>query len=64
MSKPKLKMVEFCGTFEGKAKLREGETKEQFAGRVERAMLAVLDRYASRLNVNVGVDYGDLRDVD
>lgn len=55
-------VIEFCGAFSGKAKMRDNETMEQFAERIERAMNEVMDKHAKRLNVNVGVDYGDLKE--
>jgi hypothetical protein len=58
----KRKVMEFCGAFEGRASMRPGETPEQFAERVEEAMQNALDRCCKRLDVSVGVDFGDLRD--
>ena len=57
----KKQVIEFCGAFTGRAKKQDNETVEQFADRVERALNEVMDRYAKRFNVNIGVDYGDIR---
>jgi broad specificity phosphatase PhoE len=56
-------IVEFCGAFTGKAKKQDSETMEQFAERIERALNEVMEKHAKRLNVNMGVDYGDLKGV-
>lgn len=56
------KVMEFCGAFNGKATLRPGETPDQFAARVEEAMQSALDRCCKRLDVTIGVDYGDIRE--
>jgi hypothetical protein len=53
--------LEFCGAFNGRVKMRDGETPEQCATRVETAMQKALDRNCARLHVAVGVDYGELR---
>lgn len=59
----KKKVIEFCGAFSGKALKQDNETMEQFAERIERAMNEVMDRHAKRLNVSIGVDYGDLKEI-
>ena len=55
-------MMEFCGSFNGKAALRSGETEEQFGERVQEAMQNALDRCCKRLDVSIGVDFGDIRE--
>jgi hypothetical protein len=53
-------VIEFCGAFNGKAKKQDSETMEQFAERIERALNEVLAKHAKRLDVTVGIDYGEL----
>ena len=57
-------MVEFCGAFQGTALKQNNETMEQFAERIQDAMNRVMAKYAKRLNVSMGVDFGDLRPED
>jgi hypothetical protein len=52
----KPKKFQFCGAFQGTAKLRPGETVEQMRDRIEQAMLAALDKHCKRMGINVGVD--------
>jgi transposase len=56
------KVIEFCGAFNGKAKKQDNETMEQFAERIERTLNWIMEQHAKRLNVNMGVDYGDLKE--
>jgi hypothetical protein len=48
----KSKRFQFCGAFQGTAKLRPGET-----------MLAALDKHCKRMGINVGVDT-DIKEVE
>ena len=54
--------IAFCGAFNGTVTLRKGETASELHTRIEEAIQAALDRQCKRLNVAVGVDYGDLID--
>lgn len=56
------KVMEFCGSFNGKASARPGETDEQFGERVQEAMQNALDRCCKRLDVSIGVDFGDIHE--
>lgn len=53
--------LEFCGAFEGRVSLRKGETPEQAAERAQQAIQKAIDDHCKRYDVNLDVDYGDLR---
>ena len=62
MAKKIAKKVEFCGAFNGTTTLRPGESLAQAADRIQDTMQRVLDVYAKRLQVAVGVDYGEIHE--
>ena len=55
-----MKQIEFCGAFNGTVALRRGEALEHAAQRIQDAMQRVLDAHAKRLNVAIGVDFGEI----
>lgn len=57
----KRKTLEFCGAFEGRVAIRKGETPEQAAERAQDAIQKAIDDHAKRYDVNLAVDFGDIR---